>query len=302
MLITSKNLQAAQKGYRTIFMEAYHGNTETIWTELGMRTESMSAEETYHWLGAIPGLRELIGEVQIKNLIDHDLTIVNKEWEDTIGVPRKDFERDRLGIYNPLMQAMGMAARSHPDELIAEVVSTGFSTKCYTGKNFFDTNHEPKKGGTKFSNKGTKKLSAANFETARNSLRSRKNSEGRSMKLGRDLVLLVSPANESLAREITVAEKVKGGDTNVNKGTARPVVMPELSTYSDDAWFLLEVGQPIKPFIVQIEKEAELVSVTNADDSHVVLKKEFIYQAYARHNVAGALPELTWGSTGADPA
>ena len=75
-------------------------------------------------------------------------------------------ERDKLGIYNGFLTAMGKSARRHPDKLLAAALVAGFTTPCYTGKNFFDADHEPQKGKGKFTNKGTKKLSAANYAAA----------------------------------------------------------------------------------------------------------------------------------------
>lgn len=301
MIITSENLQALNKGFRTIFMEAYHGPEQNMVDTFCMHTTSMSAEEFYGWLGAIPGLRELVDEIQIANLVDHNYRIPNREFERTLGVKRADIERDRFGVYNPLFTALGIAAREHSDELLADVLLGGFDTKAYTGKNFFDTNHEPVKGKAKFSNKGVKKLSAANFEAARQALKSIKNTEGRPMGLGRDLVLVVSPKWEATARQIVVADMVGGGNTNVNKGTARLEVWSRLAA-SEDAWFLLELGMPVRPFINQVEVETEFASLDNPNDDHVFKKKEFLYQAYRRGNVGYGLPELAWGSTGAEAA
>jgi phage major head subunit gpT-like protein len=301
MIITSANLKALNKGYRTLFMGAYQGGAPMV-DRFAMRTQSSSKEEFYGWLGAVPGLRELVGEVNIRNLVDHNFSIENKEFESTVGVTRADIERDRFGVYNPLFTAMGVAARQHPDELLADLMVAGFTSKCYTGKNFFDTDHAPKgTKKTKFSNKGTKKLSAANYEIARANIKSRLNSEGRPMNLGSGLVLVVSPAYESTAREILIAERVAGGDSNVNKGTASLEVWPQLAA-NEDMWFLLEEGQPVKPFINQVEVETEFASLDNPNDDHVFKKKEFLHQAYRRGNVGYGLPELAYGSTGADAA
>jgi phage major head subunit gpT-like protein len=302
MQINQTTLQNLYKGFRTIFLEAYHGATDgIIWPSIAMRTESSAESEEYDWLGAVPGLRELVGEVQIRNLKAHKVIISNKEYESTVGVKRAKIERDTYGTYNPLMQAMGIAAKQHPDELVAGLLAGGFTAPSYTGKNFFDVNHEPIAGGTKFSNKGTKKLSQTNFRTAKANLLGRLNGEGRAMKLGRKLLLIVSPTYEGTAREITEAEKI-GNNTNIDRGTATTVVYPELMALNEHAWFLVETGYPVRPLIVQIEKEANLASVTNPDDSHVVLHQEFIYQAYARHGAGYGLPELAYGSTGADAA
>lgn len=300
MIITSAAIRAINKGFKSLYMDAYQGGPAKV-PEFAMRTTSASAEEIYGWLGAVPGMRELLGEVVIRNLSEHAYSIRNKIFESTIGVKRENIERDKLGVYTPLITAMGASARQHPDELLANALLAGFTTPCYTGKNFFDANHEPKKGGTKFSNKGTKKLSAANFEIARTNIKSRQNAEGRPMNLGTDLRLIVSPANESLGRQILIADTIPGGGTNVNQGTAKLEVWPLLSG-SPDGWFLVENGQPVKAFIHQVEKETEFNSLTDPDSEHVMLRQEFLHQAYGRYNVGPGLPELAYGSTGADAA
>jgi phage major head subunit gpT-like protein len=302
MIVTSTNLAALNKGFRTLYSDAFQGGGATPRVEsYALRTTSTSAEEFYGWLAAVPGLRELLGEIVIRNITDLNFSIKNREFESTIGVKRKDIERDNFGMYNMLFTAMGTAARNHPDELLFERMIAGFTSPCYTGKNFFDADHEPIAGKQKFSNKGTKKLSAANFQIARANIKSRRNTEGKPMNLGNDLVLVVSPDNESNARSIVVADKVGGGNDNVNKGTARLDVCPLLSS-APDAWFLLDLGYPLKPFINQVEVETEFQSLTDAASAHVLLLKEYLYQAYRRGNVGYGLPELAYGSTGADAA
>jgi len=58
-----------------------------------------------------------------------------------VGVPREDIERDNYGVFAPLMQEMGYAAATHPDQLIFKLLADGFTTKCYDGQNFFDPDH-----------------------------------------------------------------------------------------------------------------------------------------------------------------
>lgn len=301
MEITQASIDALRKGFRTLFLDALHGGTKPLIDSFAMPTTSTNAEEIYGWLGAIPGMQEFLGEAVIRNIVESAFGIKNKPFEVTIGVTRENIERDRLGVYTPLFQAMGIAAREHPDELLANALMAAFDTKCYTGKNFFDADHEPEKGGTKFSNKGTKKLSAANFEVARANVKSRKNSKGRPMALGRDLVLVVSPDYESTGRQIVVADKVGGGNDNVNKGTARLEVWPRLASAPHN-WFLLDLGYPIKPFINQTEVPTEFTAQDKLTDEQMFLFKRILYQAYRRGNVGYALPELAYGSTGADAA
>lgn len=302
MIITTETLQAINKGFQTTFWDAYHGAKEGSLTEtLALRSTSKAAEEIYGWLGAIPGLRELVGEIEIANILEHAYRIPNKEFERTIAVKRASIERDTLGTYTPLLTAIGIAAAEHADELLVARMIGGFTELCYTGLPFFALNHEPKKGGVKFSNLTTKKLSRDNFRTAREAIQSRLNYEGRPMNLGRKLVLVVSPKNQSLALEITAAEKVAGGDSNVDKGTATAMVINRLAA-NPDMWFLFDLGWPVKPFINQIELETEFTSLDNPRDHHVFFKKEYLHQAYRRGNVGFGMPETAYGSTGVDAA
>lgn len=302
MEITTTSLASVKRGLQKIFDKSYHGISDQWWTKLALKVSSTGAEEEYHWLGAIPGLKELLGEITIKNLLNHGFTIKNKEWEDTVGIKRKDIERDRLGIYTPLVQLMAEAAAYQPGELVAQLLVGGFTQKDYTDTAFFAQNKKAHAKAKAFTNKGTKKLSQGNYREARASLTGRLNAEGRAMRLGKDLQLVVSPTYEATAKEILTAEKLNN-NTNIDRGTATPLVLPELLALgAEHNWFLLEAGSAMKPIIVQIEVEPKSAMVTDPDDSHVVKFQEFIYQVYARHNAGYGLPELAWGSTGADAA
>ena len=59
----------------------------------------------------------------------------------TISVPRNDVEDDQYGIFAPMFTEMGRSAAEFPDELIFGLLSAGFTTDCYGGQFFFDTDH-----------------------------------------------------------------------------------------------------------------------------------------------------------------
>jgi phage major head subunit gpT-like protein len=298
MQITPAALRAINKSFRTLYDEGFATGPEFV-NNFAMRTTATTAEGVYGWLGTLPSMREWLGDAVIQNLRTHDYKLPNKEFELTVGVDRVEIERDNLSIYSPYVSEIGTTAAQHPDELFFAAVVAGFTQTCYTGKTFFATNHEPVKGKLTFSNKGTKKLSVANYQTARTNLKSRRNPHGRPLNLGRDLVLLVSPANEAMGRQILISDKVNGGDDNVNKGTARLEVASWLSA-NEDMWFLFENGRKVKPFIHQVEKETQFHSMDDPNSAEVMLKKKFIHQAEGRYAVGYGLPELAYGSTGED--
>jgi phage major head subunit gpT-like protein len=303
MIITASVLSNVSKGFRKLYDGALAKVGEQRIAKYATRTSSNNKDETYGWLGAIPGMRKLLGEVVIRNLVDHGFTVANEEFEVTVAVKRADIERDRLGLYTGLFTGMGMSAGRHPDSLLAKAFTNGFTTPCYTGKNFFDTDHEPQKGKGKFSNKGTKKLSAANFRAARESILSRKDAEGEPINDNPQLVLIVSPKWESVASEILIAERNANGATNTDKGKARLDVWNRLAgAATEDMWFLIDEGAVVKPFVHQVEVDTEFQSLDDPNSERAMLKKEYLHQAYGRYAVAPLVPELAYGSTGVDAA
>ena len=216
-------------------------------------------------------------------------------------------ETDTYGIYTPTFASMGMAARQHPDQLNAALLVGGFTNKCYTGSYFFGANQVSAPGSQyPFTNTGTELLTPASYATRRANLAGRLNAQGRAMGLGLDLRLVVPPALESTARAVIIADTVlqsnaQGGAaavSNIQANTAKIQVFPQLAAYSNTAWFLLEVGYPIKPLVFQTNKDVTLLSLTNPESDHVFKRHEFLYQAYARYNSGYMLPELAEGSTG----
>ena len=205
MQINQANLSALFRGYRVQFAEAYQG-AKPFWDQIAMRTPSSSAEELYHWLGAVPGMRQLVGEIQLQNLSANKYAIANDEFESTVPVKQADIERDTYGIYNPLMASLGVAAKQHPDLLVANLLINGFTTLDYTGKNFFDTDkvQDGDAKGVKFSNKGTAALSPDSFAAARAQIKSVKNSKGRPMGVGVKLQLIVPPVPAVVTRAAVV--------------------------------------------------------------------------------------------------
>lgn len=143
MLINASNLTGLFKGFNTSFNKGLEG-AASHYKEVAMLTTSEGSDETYAWLGQFPRLREWVGDRVLKNLAAHGYTLNNKTFEDTIKVKRKDVEDDKYGVYGPLMTELGRAAGEHPDELVFALLALGFSTTCYDGQYFFDTDHPVK--------------------------------------------------------------------------------------------------------------------------------------------------------------
>jgi phage major head subunit gpT-like protein len=140
MIITATALAALRTGFKTEFQTGFSGVTSE-WGKLATKVNSTTKLETYGWLGDFPSMREWIGDRVIKSLSERTYDIVNRKFEDTVGVKRDDIEDDTLGIYGPMFQGLGQSAAENADRLIFNLLAAGFTTPCHDGQNFFDADH-----------------------------------------------------------------------------------------------------------------------------------------------------------------
>lgn len=140
MIINRGNLKDLQVGYKTNFTSAFAAAVSK-YALIATLVPSSTGEERYPWLGSFPGMREWIGERVLKNVAEYGYSIRNRSWEQTVTVPRESIEDDSFGVYAPMMTEMGRAAAVHPDELVFGLLGAGFSTLCYDGQYFLDTDH-----------------------------------------------------------------------------------------------------------------------------------------------------------------
>ncbi len=140
MIINSGNLAILFRAFNAAFQRGL-GSAATMWDKVATRVPSTTGTEDYGWLGSIPGMREWIGDRQINNLAQHDYSIKNKKFENTVGVPRDKVDDDQYGVYAPMMEMLGQSAPEHRDILVFALLAAGFATACYDGQYFFDTDH-----------------------------------------------------------------------------------------------------------------------------------------------------------------
>jgi phage major head subunit gpT-like protein len=140
MQINHSNLAILNQAFSGAFRGAL-AQAAPMWSQVATLVPSTTSETKYAWLGQITRFRVWIGERQIQNLALHDYAIKNKTFENTVAVGREEIEDDQYGIYTPVIQQLGQDAALHPDELVFSLLNAGFTTPCYDGQYFFDTDH-----------------------------------------------------------------------------------------------------------------------------------------------------------------
>ena len=140
MLVNAANLDSLRVGFKTTFQNGL-SQASTAYQRIATVVPSSQKEQKYGWLGKIPNVREWVGARAVQNLQQHDYAIKEKALELTLSVDKDDIETDTLGIYTPLFTEMGLSTGAKWDQMVFQQLKDGFSTNCYDGQFFFDTDH-----------------------------------------------------------------------------------------------------------------------------------------------------------------
>lgn len=140
MLINPASLRSLYTGFSAAFQGAF-GAVSPLYTRVAMTVPSMTSQNEYGWMNAMPRFREWIGDRVVNSISASGYTLKNKDYESTIGVNRNAIEDDNLGIYGPMFAEMGRGAAAFPDELVWPLLTAGFASPCYDGQYFFDADH-----------------------------------------------------------------------------------------------------------------------------------------------------------------
>jgi phage major head subunit gpT-like protein len=141
MIVNKANLNALFIGYKAQFQQGMQSRGTPVWKKIATEATSTTAEEMYPWLGKNTAFREWVGDRVLQSLMAHEYRIKNKPFENTVVVDRDSIEDDQYGMFNIPMQQLGEDAADHPDQLVFDLLAAGFTTQCYDGQNFFDTDH-----------------------------------------------------------------------------------------------------------------------------------------------------------------
>lgn len=153
MEISANNLTVLFTGFDTIFQKGFE-MAPSYYEKVCSIVPSSTSATIYPWLGRTTGFREWVGDRVMQALEAHAYTIVNKTFEDTVGIERERIEDDQYGVYAPVIEQLGWDAKTHPDQLIFGMMRAASSNAavtigkitipiptCYDGLNLYSTAH-----------------------------------------------------------------------------------------------------------------------------------------------------------------
>lgn len=285
------SLSASEVTFNGLFMRAYEGATP-FWTRVATRIPSTTRVQNYPMHAKIAKLRRWTGARQVQNAKAYSYSLTNEKYELTLGIPVEDFEDDQLGVYDATIRDMGEQARLWPDDLVAAAILAGTTETGYDGTAFFSDSHSLG-GNTIDNNFASTALTHANYADVREAMQTFVGEDGQALKVLPNL-LVVPPALERQAREILMADFVDtvygsntaaAGKSNVLKGTAELLVLPQLSAAaggSDTTWYMMDTRRATKPFIFQERIAPVFAQKTDPSTDSVFDKDEIEYGVRAR--------------------
>ncbi len=140
MTITTDQLRNLSTGLSASYQKGL-GAATPQYTKIATVLPSSASGEDYGFLGAWPAIAEWIGDRQLATLAEHGYTIMNKKFEASIKVAKDKVEDDLVGQYGLMAETIGQDTAMFPDKLSFSLLPQGFSSLCYDGQNFFDTDH-----------------------------------------------------------------------------------------------------------------------------------------------------------------
>jgi phage major head subunit gpT-like protein len=154
MIIDAEALGNIYVGLNTAFNMAFQG-TDVWYPQVAMTVPANTKILDYKFMLDFPMVQEWIGDRVLKSLEGKSYQISTKDWEATIEVDRNDIRDDQIGLYAPIVSALGEEAKGHPDKLIANLMMNGWTDLCFDGVPFFSADHLVGKGSASNSGGGS---------------------------------------------------------------------------------------------------------------------------------------------------
>lgn len=299
MNITAANLDALFKTYQTKFTEAQKAAqtraypNDLIPEDIALSFTGGGSSTQHSWLNQLKGIHEWVGQRAIEAVNLGKLTVVNRDFENTVTVSRNEIEDDQYGVYAPLIGMLGADAENLWKKLCIEALLA--NGEWADGNKFFCSGRTL--GLSTITNAVTTELSQAAVETAIATMRGWTLYGGESGEVRPD-VLLVGPSLEALAKRICEADLVSDGTTTVSnvspaKGLKVRVSQALVGAHANE-WYVLGDKNGVKAVGIQKRKLPELTRMDGDKDPEVFMSNNCLYGVHARGEGFLTLPFLAY--------
>ena len=299
MQINASNLDGLFKTFQTKFSEAQkqaqaraYAN-DLIPEDIAMSFVASGSATQHSWIEQLHGIHEWVGSRVLNNAKLGKLTVINRDFENTVQIGRNEIEDDQYGVYAPLIAMMGADAENLWKKLTLEALLG--NGEWADGNPFFCSGRVM--GKSTITNAVTTALSKSAVETAIATMRGWTLYGGEPGEVRAD-VLVVGPSLEATAKLICEADLVaEGGATVTNVSPAKALkvrVSQQLVGDHASEWYVTGDKNGVKPMGIQKRKLPELTRKDNPTDDNVFMLNQFLYGVHARGEGFLTLPFLAY--------
>jgi phage major head subunit gpT-like protein len=264
--------------------------------DVAMMGPAAGAATVHAWLCQVGGMRKWLGDRVLANIKSGKLTITNDPYEKTVSVPRVDILDDQVGIYAPLIQAMGASAGALWLKLAIDAMTTNGTWA--DGKAFFVSDR--KYTDQTINNTTTVALSSTTFSAGITAMQGFVLDGGEPGEVV-PKYLVVGPSLRDTAWDIVKNEWVSSGTgkggaiKNAKQGACELRVSRRLVGTYANYWFILGEQGGMRSVYVQKRQEPKLTRMDRDEDYNVFMKGDFYYGTDARGAAFLTLPHLAYG-------
>jgi phage major head subunit gpT-like protein len=126
MELSAGNLTSLFTGWDMAFARQYE-TTEVLWTSLMRKIPSSTLLNQLPFMAATTKFREWVGSRIIQNAEAKLYQLLNRHFEDTIGVKVDDIEDDIHGVYGIVFEMLGIDAKTFPDMMLGGLLQAAIA-------------------------------------------------------------------------------------------------------------------------------------------------------------------------------
>jgi len=295
------NSPLTERGIRSIFFDALENQWDQTWaSRVGLLIPSDTLVEKHRWLGPPPGMREWVGGLLARGMLNHEVTIENKDFEATIEISTHDLKLDKTGFISLRVQGLATRPNDHWQELLVALKTS--NPTAYDGQALFSASHSSGDSGTLSNLLTAADLPALNVTTAARPtvdeagailvqaaahMFSYKDDKGKKANQGARSFLIVCPPNMAPGFSQAIASSFNtdrpGGVVGGLGWQFAVVAEPELSS-STVAYFHRVDAPASRPYILQ-ELAPPTLDIIGMDSEHRKKNNSVVYSVKASRNV-----------------
>ena len=255
-----------------------------------MVIQSNGAYEKMGWLGAMPAVRQWLGELQAKELNDYDYTLRNLKWEATTPVNQDDLDDDQTGTIAMIPGFLVDRIMAHPEKLMIDLILAGTSGIAYDGVAFFSN----ASGARTIDNLlGGSGVTLANIETDLNTalatMAKFTDDQGEVLNTKGNFILCPKALENTFKRLVnsqTDPTATAQGTFNPYSGQFTVIGDARLDGTDATDWYLFATAEQIKPFVFSMRRNPKSIFEKK------VGSELWLASASYRGNAGYGLPQL----------